>query len=69
MVKKPARKKNNTIKPNNGLVDKDKELGQKENSKRFLDMIADIEPVKADLSSEGMARFLREGKGEELMTE
>ena len=68
MAKKLTRKKNNTTKPNHGRVNKDKELEKKENSKKFLDMIADIELVKADLSFEGMAQFLREGRGEELMT-
>ena len=29
-----------------------KELEQKENNKKFLAMVADIEPVKADLSSD-----------------
>lgn len=45
-----------------------KELEQKENNQKFLEMIADIEPVKVELSSEEMAQLLREGKGEELMT-
>ena len=37
-----------------------KELEQKEHNKKFLDMITDIEPVKADLSSELMTQNLRE---------
>lgn len=53
---------------NRAIANALKELEQKENNKKFLDMIADIEPVKADLSSEEMAQLLREGKDEELMS-
>ena len=43
-----------------------KELEQKENNKKFLDMISHIEPVKTDQSSDDMVRLLREGKDEPL---
>jgi hypothetical protein len=35
--------------------------------KELMDLIADIKPVKAPLSSEEMVRYLREGKDHELM--
>ena len=38
-----------------------KELEKKENSKKFIEMIAHIEPVKSELSSEEMTQQLRLG--------
>ncbi|WP_158083125.1 hypothetical protein [Methyloprofundus sedimenti] len=46
---------------NRAIANALKELEQKENNQKFLDMIAHIEPVKADLSSEAMVQLLREG--------
>ncbi|BCG65103.1 MAG: hypothetical protein methR_P2918 [Methyloprofundus sp.] len=47
---------------NRAIANALKELEQKENNKKFLVMIADIEPVKAELSSEEMAKLLKAGK-------
>ena len=43
-----------------------KELEQKENNKKFLNIISHIEPVKTNKSSEDMVRLLREGDDEQL---
>jgi hypothetical protein len=47
---------------NRAIANALKELEQKENNQKFLDMISHIEPVKADLSSEAMVQRLRNGK-------
>ena len=44
---------------NKAIANALKELEQKENNKKFLDMISLIKPVKADLSSETMILQLR----------
>jgi len=54
---------------NGAIANALQELEQKENNKKFLDMIAHIVPVKADLSSEAMVQLLRDGKGEQLASE
>jgi len=51
---------------NRAIANALKELEQKENNKKFLDMVSQIEPVKAGLSAEDMLKLLREGKGEQL---
>ncbi len=44
---------------NRAIANALKELEQKENNKKFLDMLSHIKPVKADLSSETMVLQLR----------
>ena len=39
-----------------------KELDQKENAKKFIEMIDQVKPVKMDLSSEEVVRYLRADK-------
>ena len=51
---------------NRAIANALKELEQKENNNKFLDMVSQIEPVKAELSTEDMLKLLREGKGEQL---
>lgn len=53
---------------NRAIANALKELDQKENNQKFLDMITDIEPVKAELSSDDRVRLLREGKSEEVIS-
>jgi len=43
------------------------ELEREENANQFLNMLANIKPVKADYSSVEMVRMLREGKEQELL--
>ncbi|NOQ35270.1 MAG: hypothetical protein GQ569_05170 [Methylococcaceae bacterium] len=38
-----------------------------ENSNKFIEMIAEIKPVKSAMSSVEMVRLLREGKAQELL--
>lgn len=44
---------------NRAIANALKELEQKENNKKFLEMISQLEPVQADLSSEVMVQQLR----------
>jgi len=44
---------------NRAIANALKELEQKENNKKFLEMISQLEPVQADLSSEVMVQHLR----------
>ena len=54
---------------NRAIANALKELEQKENNKKFIDMIPHIELVKTDFSSEDMVRLLREGKDEQLVSQ
>ena len=47
---------------NRAIANALKELEKKENSKKFIEMITQISPVKTELSSEVMVQNLREGK-------
>jgi hypothetical protein len=47
---------------NKAIANALKELEKKENGKKFIDMITQIEPVTMDLSSVEMVQQLREGK-------
>jgi hypothetical protein len=53
---------------NRAITNALKELEQKENNKKFLNMISHVEPIKSTFSSEEMVQFLREGKGEKLVS-
>lgn len=44
---------------NRAIANALKELEQKENNTKFIDMISNIKPVKSDLSSEVMVQQLR----------
>lgn len=52
---------------NKAIANALEELEREENSQKFLDMVAQIEPVKAKYSSEKMVRMLREGKEQKLL--
>jgi len=52
---------------NKAIANALEELEREENSKKFLEMIAEIEPVKPKYSSEEMVRMLREGREQELL--
>ena len=54
---------------NRAIANALKELEQKENNKKFINMISHIEIVKTDCSSEDMVRLLREGKDEQLVSQ
>jgi len=47
---------------NRAIANALKELDEKENAKKFIEMIDQIEPVKMDLSSEEIVRHLRADK-------
>jgi len=47
---------------NRAIANALKELDKKENAKKFIEMIDQIEPVKMDLSSEEIVRHLRADK-------
>jgi len=47
---------------NRAIANALKELEKKENGKKFIEMITQIEPVKMDLSSEEIVQQLRAGR-------
>ncbi len=51
-----------TVLMNRAIANALRELEKKENAQKFIDMIAQIEPVKMALSSVEMVQQLREGK-------
>jgi hypothetical protein len=52
---------------NKAIANALEELEREENAQKFLNMLAAIQPVKTDYSSEHMVRMLREGKEQELL--
>lgn len=52
---------------NNAIANTLEEIEREESAQKFLKMLATIQPVKTEYSSEQMVRMLREGKGQELL--
>lgn len=52
---------------NKAIANALEELEREENAEKFLNLLAAIQPVKPDYSSEHMVSMLREGKGQELL--
>ncbi|ASF45376.1 hypothetical protein [Methylovulum psychrotolerans] len=52
---------------NKAIANALEEIEREENAQKFLKMLATIQPVKTEYSSEQMVRMLREGKEQELL--